>query len=65
MSEPAPGSLKPWPQMSSTLRMRGRKRRFCSSVPNSSNIGPSSSKACELTRAGAAARAYSVSKTTS
>ena len=32
-SDPAPGSEKPWHQRSSPLTMRGRNRRFCSSVP--------------------------------
>ena len=33
-SEPAPGSEKPWHHQSSRLAARGRKRRFCASVPN-------------------------------
>ena len=32
-SEPASGSLKPCPHMSSQRMMRGRKRAFCSSLP--------------------------------
>ena len=39
-SEPASGSEKPWHQMSSAERMRGRKRCFCSSVPRSISAGP-------------------------
>ncbi len=32
-SEPAPGSEKPWHHQSSSVAMRGRKRRFCASEP--------------------------------
>ena len=42
-----------------TSTMCGRKRCFCSSVPNSIRVGPSSSSPRWLTRAGALARAYS------
>ena len=40
-SEPEPGSEKPWHQRSSPLRIRGRNRRFCSSVPHRSRVPPS------------------------
>ena len=41
MSEPAPGSDQPCAQMSSPAAMRGKKRFFCSSVPNSIKVGAS------------------------
>ncbi len=40
-SEPDPGSEKPWHHLSSPLRIRGRKWRFCSSVPQRSSVPPS------------------------
>jgi hypothetical protein len=64
-SEPAPGSLKPCPHSSSTARIGGRKRFFCSSLPIASSIGPSRSRAFPVARYGALARAYSYSKTIS
>ena len=39
-SEPAPGSLKSWHQISSCLAMGMRKRCFCSSVPQCMIVGP-------------------------
>ena len=39
-SDPAPGSEKPWHHQSSRLAMRGRKRRFCSSLANWAITGP-------------------------
>src|ERR1019366_10715012 len=39
-SEPAPGSENPWHHQSSMFAARGRKRCFCSSVPNCNNTGP-------------------------
>ena len=39
-SEPAPGSEKPWHQISSAERMRGTKRRLCASEPRSISTGP-------------------------
>ena len=41
MSEPAFGSDQPWAHMSALAAMRGRKRFFCASVPNSIRVGPS------------------------
>src|ERR1700751_541976 len=32
-SEPASGSEKPWHQISSAVRIRGRQRSFCAGVP--------------------------------
>ena len=63
MSEPALGSLQPWAHMSSQRAMRGRKRAFCSGVPNSMNVGPSSRMPFWFTRCGASAAQYSSSKT--
>src|SRR5215469_5254061 len=39
-SEPAPGSLNPWHQISSPDRMRGRNRCFCSGLPWAISVGP-------------------------
>ena len=39
-SEPAPGSEKPWHQISSALRILCRCRAFCSSVPWTMIVGP-------------------------
>ena len=39
-SEPAFGSEKPWHHVSSPERIRGRNRRFCSSVPHFSSVLP-------------------------
>ena len=39
-SEPAFGSENPWHQVSSPERMRGRNRRFCSSVPHFRSVLP-------------------------
>src|SRR5262249_31070526 len=39
--EPAPGSEYPWHQISSAGRIVGRKRFFCSSVPQCIRVGPS------------------------
>ncbi len=39
-SEPAPGSEKPWQNQSSMRAMRGRKWRFCSSLPKAISVGP-------------------------
>jgi len=48
--------------MSSQRAMRGRKRAFCSGVPNSMSVGPSSRMPFWLTRIGASAAQYSSSK---
>ena len=61
-SEPASGSLKPWPQNSSAAVIRGRNRAFCSAVPNISRVGPNRSCPWTPRRYGACARAYSYSK---
>jgi len=42
-SEPASGSLKPCPHISSAARIFGRNLRFCRAVPNLSNVGPNRS----------------------
>ncbi|MNP25550.1 hypothetical protein D3C76_1183630 [compost metagenome] len=55
MSEPALGSDQPCAHMSTLAAMRGRKRRFCSAVPNSIRVGPSSNWPFWLTRIGAPA----------
>ena len=39
-SEPAPGSLKSWHQISSAVKIGRRKRCFCSSVPHATMVGP-------------------------
>src|ERR1700729_1895414 len=39
-SDPAPGSENPWHQRSAPDSTRGRKRRFCSSVPIASSVLP-------------------------
>ena len=41
-SEPALGSENPCDQMVSPFRMGGRKRFFCSSLPNMMTVGPTS-----------------------
>ncbi len=64
-SDPASGSLKPCPQNSRPAVIRGRNRRFCSSVPNISRVGPNSSNPCTPARYGACARASSSFRTTS
>ena len=64
-SEPASGSLKPWPHMSSQRMMRGRKRAFCSSLPACSNVGPKRSRPCTPTQYGARARKCSSRNTSS
>ena len=39
-SEPAPGSLNSWHQISSDVKIGRRKRRRCSSVPRTTMVGP-------------------------
>ena len=63
-SEPAFGSEKPWHHNSSTDWIFGRKRRFCSSVPNWMSVGANRPSPKNETRAGALARAYSSLKIT-
>ena len=54
------GSEKPWHQMSSPRRMRGRKRAFCSAVPHAISVGPTRPRAtARLMLSGASAAAHS------
>ena len=39
-SDPAPGSEKSWHQISTFFTIFGRKRAFCSSVPQAMIVGP-------------------------
>src|SRR5581483_11324619 len=59
-SEPAPGSLKPCPHISSHAVMAGRNRCFCAGVPNSMRVGPNRSLPCTPTQYGASAAACSM-----
>ena len=61
---PRSGSEKPWHHSSSTDWIFGRKRRFCSSVPNWMSVGANRPSPKNETRAGALARAYSSLKIT-
>ena len=63
-SEPAPGSEYPWHHSSVPAAIPGRKRAFCSAVPNISSVGPTSCSPMWPTRPGASARAYSSWKMT-
>ena len=56
MSLPAFGSDQPCAQTSSLEAIFGRKRAFCSGVPNSMSVGPSRKMPFWLTRRGAPAR---------
>ena len=42
-SEPEPGSLKPWHQVISALRIAGRKNSLCSAEPYMMIVGPTRS----------------------
>ncbi len=55
-SEPASGSDQPWHQRSSAAAIRGRKRAFCSSLPNSKMVGASRKMPFWVTRWGPPAR---------
>ncbi|MCY1405730.1 hypothetical protein D9M71_209750 [compost metagenome] len=55
MSEPAFGSDQACAHMISLEEVRGRKWRFCSSLPNSIRVGPSRYWPFWLTRMGAPA----------
>src|SRR5712691_1907848 len=61
-SEPAPGSEKPWHQISSALRIAGRWRRFCSSVPQWMRVGPTRFRPMLPGKMGARAAVYSSSQ---
>src|SRR5271167_4285920 len=63
-SPPASGSVYPWHHSSSALRMRGKWRFFCSSVPQWISVGPNRLSALAVGRTGARARKYSSSKMT-
>ena len=56
MSLPAFGSDQPCAQTSSHDAIFGRKRAFCSGVPNSMSVGPSRKMPFWLMRRGAPAR---------
>ena len=58
-SDPAPGSEYPWHHSSVPAAIPGRKRAFCSGVPNISSVGATSCSPMWPTRPGAFARAYS------
>ena len=61
-SLPAPGSEKPWHQMSSPLRIRGRYRSRCAWVPCTRIVGPASRIPSMLMPTGACRRADSALK---
>src|SRR5437588_6316312 len=61
-SEPAPGSLNSWHQISSAVRIFVSHRSFCSAVPYASKVGPARLRPTRLTSCGARARAYSALK---
>ena len=61
-SEPAPGSEKPWHQISSAERIGSRWRAFCSSVPCAMIVGPAMPSPITPTCGGASARAISSRK---
>src|SRR3984885_4024873 len=58
-SEPAPGSEKPWHQISSADRIGGKKRLRCSSVPCAITVGPPMASARTLATDGVRARTTS------
>jgi len=60
-SLPAPGSLKPWHQISSPESMGGMKRRRCASLPWWMSAGPRSPMPRMFRMGGASARASSAS----
>src|ERR1700722_1479602 len=61
-SDPAPGSEKPWHQMSSPRRMRGRWKAFCSSLARAISVGPAWLSPTKVeSMAGSPARAYKIS----
>ena len=53
-SLPAPGSLNSWHQRSSPVNIGRRKRRFCSSLPWVTMVGPASAMKNVLGSCGAA-----------
>src|SRR3954451_20782756 len=61
-SEPASGSLKPWHQISSALRIVGRWLSFWRSSPQTISVGPASSRPSVLTGSGAPERPSSSKK---
>src|SRR5881394_1668978 len=61
-SEPASGSLKPWHQISSALRIVGRRRSFWRSSPQTISVGPASSRPSVLTGSGPPERPSSSKK---
>ena len=61
-SEPAPGSLKSWHQISCALTMAGSHRRHWSGVPCARSVGPARLIPTRLTSCGAPLRAYSALK---
>ena len=61
-SEPDSGSLKPWHQISSALRIGDRKRSFWSSVPWAITVGPPIVSPSTFAICGARARANSSKK---
>ena len=64
-SDPASGSLKPWPQNSRPAVIRGRNRRFCSSCRTSAGWARTGPTRDTPARYGACARASSSFRTTS
>ncbi len=58
-SEPAPGSLKSWHQISSAVVIDGNHRRHWSGVPWASRVGPARLIPTRLTNWAAPLRAYS------
>ena len=62
-SEPLPGSLKPWHQTSSPVRIFSRKRSFCSSVPWARIVGAAIPRPMTPTCSGASAMPISSSRT--
>ncbi len=60
-SEPAPGSEKPWHQMTSLRSSSGMISRFCSSVPTAMTVGTRKVRPIWLTEWGTRARALSSS----
>src|SRR5947209_14626987 len=61
-SEPAPGSLNSWHQISSAVRILASHRSFWSAVPWANSVGPARLSPTRLTSCGARARAYSALK---
>ena len=61
-SEPAPGSEKPWHQISSVERIFSRWRSFCAAVPWAMIVGPAIPSPITPRCDGASARAISSRK---